>query len=147
MLIVFYMTADVAGRYIAHRPLPASFEIPMVLIVFIVYFSLPYVQSRGVHLRLDFLWRRFNPRGQAIISILSLLTGLFLFSVITWQSWNWAVEAWQINERMEGAVGIPYFPARLGLTIGAFLFCIQYIIDLIRHVGKLLRIGQIGQQQ
>ena len=58
ILMVFYVTADVTGRYVFNSPLPASFEISAMSLVFIVYWSLAYVQARGGHLRLGFLSRR-----------------------------------------------------------------------------------------
>lgn len=146
MLIVLDTTADVTGRYVAKSPLPATFEVSMILIIFVVYFSLAYCQARGSHLRLEFLWRRFNPSGQAVCDILSLLIGLFLFTLITWQGWAWTVEAWQEKTYMQGLFKIPYFPATFGFTLGAFLFSIQYLIDLVRRIGGLSRIGEIGEQ-
>jgi len=144
-LVVVYITADVAGRYLANRPMPASFEIQKTFIVFIVFLALAYTQSRGGHLRLEFISRRFNPRGQAILDILSLLIGLVLFAIITWQAWDWAWEAWQLKEYMEGIFKIPYFPARFALALGAFLFSVQFAIDLIQRISQLRSMGEVGQ--
>lgn len=150
MLLMLYTIGDVSGRYMFNKPLPASFQISTVLMVFIVFLSLASVQARGGHLRLEFVWQRFAPRGQAICDILLVLIGLFILSIITWQGWEWALEAWKTNERMEGILEIPYLPSRMALTIGAFFLCTQYIIDLIRHINKVLSIKAIaalGRQQ
>lgn len=147
MLLVIYTTGDVAGRYAANSPLPGSFEASLILIIFIVYFSLAYCQARGRHLRLEFLLRRLSPTWQAACDILSLLIGLFLFLLITWQGWVWTVEAWQEKSYMQGIFKIPYFPANSGFTLGAFLLSIQYLIDLMRRIGQLLGILQIEEHQ
>lgn len=141
VVMMIYTTGDVTGRYLANNPLPATYEFTVTLMVFIVFLSLAHTQAVGGHLKLDFLSQRINPRGQAILEILTLLIGLSLLALITWQAWGWAWEAWQIKEEMEGTLGIPYFPSRLGLTIGAFLLWIQYLINLIQRIDQLLRIG------
>lgn len=147
MIMLLYITADVSGRYLAQKSLPASFELPETIMIFIIFLALAYVQARGGHLRLEFLSQRLNPRGQALLHILSLLIGLLIFSIITWQGYLWTVEAWVKHEYMQGVWKFPYFPSRLIYTIGAFLFCIQYILDITRHIGQLLGIAQAGEQQ
>lgn len=146
VVLCLYTTADVAGRYTLNSPLPATFELAVILMVFIVFWGIAQVQARGGHMRLEFLWRRFGPRGQGILDVFASLVGLFMFAIITWQAWVWFVEAWITGEQMEGIWGIPYTPARLGLTIGAFCLCLQYIIDLVRHVGQLLGMSQVGEK-
>jgi TRAP-type C4-dicarboxylate transport system permease small subunit len=119
-------------------PLQGTFEICVTLLVLIAFWSLPYTQAVGGNLRLEFIFQRFSLRGQAILDIFSIFIGLVLFSLITWQAWNWTYSALQTKEQMEGAMGIPYFPSRLGLTIGTFFLCIQYVLDLWRRINQLL---------
>lgn len=145
VLLCLYTTGDVAGRYALNSPLPATFELAVILMVFIVFWGIAQVQARGGHMRLEFLRRRFGPRGQGILDMLASLIGLFIFAIITWQAWVWFKEAWVTHEQMEGIWGIPYTPARLGLTIGAFCLCLQYVIDLVRHVGQLLGMSQVSE--
>jgi len=144
LLMAIYITADVGGRYLFNSPVPAAFEIAKTLMAFIAFLALAYTLSRGGHLRLGFVYQRFGPRGQAVVDILSSFIGLILFGVITWQAAGWAWEAWQTKEYMEGILKIPYFPAKVGFTIGAFFFFIQFATDLTRRAGKLS--SQKGQQ-
>ena len=147
LLLCFYTTGDVIGRYSLDNPLPASFELSLIFLIFITFWGIGYVQARGGHMRLEFLRQRFGPRGRGILDILSLLIGLFLFAIITWQGWIWAVEAWVEHEAMLGFLRIPYFPPRLALTIGAFSLCIQYIINIVQQAGQLMGMSQVGEQQ
>lgn len=147
LLLCLYTTGDVIGRYLLDNPLPASWELTLILLVVITFWGIGYVQARGRHMRLEFLWQRFGPRGQIILDILSVLIGLFLFAIVTWQVWLWTVDAWVTHEAMLGIWRIPYFPPRLALTIGAFSLCIQYVIDLVRYTGKLLSMGQEAEEK
>lgn len=131
-LLMIWVTIDVIRRGFFSQTLPATAELSVIAMIFIVYWAFADVQIQGKNLLMDFVARRFSPRGQALLNSLNALIGLFLFGLITWQAWGWSVQAWQTGERMEGVARIGYFPARIALTIGAFVLCVQFIIDFIR---------------
>jgi len=137
IVMCFYTTGDVVGRYVLKSPFPASFEITLIFLIIITFFGITHTQARGGHMRLEFLRNRFAPRGQLMLDILSVLIGLFLYSIITWQGLLWTIEAFVRHEEFYGVSGIPYYPARFILTIGAFTLCIQYIIDLVQYFAQL----------
>ena len=138
MLIMVYTTADVAGRYIANRPVPAAYELTNIFLIYITYFGVTLVQSRGGHMRLGFLYEKAGPRGKAVIDLISALIGLFVIGIITWQGWIYAVESWKVGEVTMGAYTVPVFPGRIALALGATIFVIQYIIDTIKNIIILI---------
>jgi TRAP-type C4-dicarboxylate transport system permease small subunit len=136
--IMTYVTADVVSRTMANNPLPATLEITLTFMVFIVFLGLAHTQARRMHLKLDFIYMRLSPRGQGIVDILTLAIGLFVVGIVWWEGMNKALEAWSTGEYMEGIWKIPYFPSRLGLAFGAFLLWLQYVLDFVRRFGQLL---------
>lgn len=138
LIMCLYTTGDVVGRYALNHPLPAAFEITLILLIYISYWGFGYVQSRGGHMRLGFLWEKAGLRGKAALDSLTEVIGLFLFVIIAWQGWVWAINSWQTKEATMGVWEIPLFPARFGLAVGASVLCIQYIVDLILHIGQLV---------
>jgi len=141
MLMMLYTTADVIGRYGFNHPVPGAFEYTNMFLIFVTYFGITLVQSRGAHLRLAMLWEKVGPRGKAIIDLMSVIIGLFIFTIITWQGWLWAVQSWQTREEIMGVYNVLLFPARFGLAIGASIFVIQYVIDIFRF-GAVLATGE-----
>ena len=131
VLMMFYVSIDVARRFFVSKTMPATQELSLIFMIYIVYWAFAGAQMQGRNLRMDFLAKKFSLRWQAALNCLGALIGLFLFILITWQGLDWAIEAWRTGEQMEGAARIPYFPARIGLTIGAFFLCIQFIIDAV----------------
>lgn len=139
-VMTILVTADVVSRTLANRPLPATLEVTLTLMVFIVFLGLAYTQVRKIHLRLDFIYRKLSPGGQAVMDIFTLLIGIFVVSIIGWESCGQAWDAWSTGEYMEGIWKIPYFPSKIGLALGVFLLWFQYILDLIQSVSRLLSI-------
>lgn len=138
LFLMFYITADVAGRYLANRPVPASLQISETLMVFIAYLGLAYGQARGIHIRIEFLAQRLKPRWQAIFDIFGLLIGFVLIGLMIWANWGWAWESWRAKDSMQGAISIPYYPSKFGLVLALFFLWVQYGIDLIRRISQLL---------
>ncbi len=146
LLLCFYTTGDALGRFVFDTPLPASLELTLILLIVIVFWGIAHVQARGGHMRLDFLRSRLAPRGQVLLDIFSLLIGLFIFALVTWQSWIWTMEALATHDEMMGQWSIPFFPPRLALTFGAFTLCVQYIINLIQYFTQLFSTSQVGKE-
>ncbi|HUT67654.1 MAG TPA: TRAP transporter small permease [Dehalococcoidales bacterium] len=144
MVLCLYTTGDVIGRYILNKPLWAAYELSLIFLIYITFWGIAYVQSRGGHMRLGFLWQQCGPRGRAALDLLTVLIGIFIFAIVTWQGWLWAIDSWVIKEETMGAWTVLLFPARFGLAIGATMLLLQYIIDLLRHVGQLLTGSQVG---
>jgi TRAP-type C4-dicarboxylate transport system permease small subunit len=137
LILMFYISADVVGRYIANKPMPATFEIAETIMVIVVFFGLGWVQARGKHMRLDFFFGKFSPRKQEALNVFIFFIGLLIAGIILWQGWEQAWEAWTTGEYMEGLWKIPYYPARFALVVGMFLLCLQYIIDLVHSISVL----------
>lgn len=146
LVLILYIDVDVGGRYVANRPMPGGVEIAETIMIFIVFMGLAYTFARGGHLSLEFVFERLNPRGQAILDILALLLALLLFGFLTWTAGDWAWRGWELKTA-EGYYRVPIYPARFIVAIGAFLFAIQAVIDLIRRIDKLSGMGQLKEQK
>jgi TRAP-type C4-dicarboxylate transport system permease small subunit len=138
IIMMLYTTVDVAGRYLANHPMPAAYEMTIIFLIYITYFGVTLVQARGGHMRLGFLFEKAGPRGKSLIDLFSVLFGLFIVGIIAWQGWLYAIESWQIEEVTMGVYTVPVFPGRIALAIGATIFIIQYIIDVVKNILALL---------
>jgi TRAP-type C4-dicarboxylate transport system permease small subunit len=142
-LAMLHLVADVLGRYLANRPLPATAEISTIALVTIIFVSLAYAQASGQIIKLEFLSSRLSPRWQAMIDILSLAIGLSLFLLIAVQALGWVFESFQAKETMFAAnYPIPFWPAKFTYFVGASMLTIQYVIDIVHKCYKLLKAGQ-----
>jgi TRAP-type C4-dicarboxylate transport system permease small subunit len=145
MIMMLYITADVTGRYLFLNPLPASFEISQMILIFISFWSFAYVQARGEHLRLGFFIRLFPIRGQVILNILASLIGIFAFAIITWQAADWGIKGLLKAEYEQGYWRFPLGPPRLVLAIGTLITTIQFFFELVRQLWQLFHMD--GEQQ
>jgi TRAP-type transport system small permease protein len=138
VILMVYTVIDVAGRYIANRPMPGAYEFANIFLIYITYFGVTLVQARGGHMRLGFLYEKGNIRGKALIDLISVLFGLFIVGIIAWQGWVYAVDSWKVQEVTMGSYTLPVFPGRIALAIGATIFVLQYVIDVIKNIILLI---------
>jgi TRAP-type C4-dicarboxylate transport system permease small subunit len=144
VILMVYTVADVAGRYIANRPMPGAYEFANIFLIYITYFGVTLVQARGGHMRLGFLYEREGTRGKALIDLISVLFGIFIVGIIAWQGWIYALDSWRVQEVTMGSYTLPVFPGRIALAIGATIFLVQYVIDVIKNILLLINPGNIN---
>jgi TRAP-type C4-dicarboxylate transport system permease small subunit len=142
VLLMLYTTADVAGRYLFNRPVPAAYELTVIFLIYVTYFGISLVQARGGHMRLGFLYEKASSRSKALIDLFTVLVGLFIFGIVAWQGWIYAIDSWTTKEVTMGAYTVPVFPGRIALAIGASIFCVQYIIDVIKNIAMTIAPAQ-----
>lgn len=143
-IMMLYTTADVFARYTFNNPLPAAFEYSIMLLVYITFFAVAWVQARGGHLRLGYLWDKSGPRGRALIDLVSVIIALFLYGIVTWQGWEWAIQSWVTMESTMGTYDVSLFPSRIALAIGVTLLAVQYIIDLVKCINVFITTREKG---
>lgn len=97
-----------------------------------------YTLRHNGHVRIDILYQRFSPRGQAWIDLLGGV--LFLLPVaglLTWLSWPLFMESWRIHEMSPDAGGLIRWPIKLMLPAGFLLLLLQGVAEIIRRIGVL----------
>ena len=144
MVMVFLSTADVILRYIFNSPLPSVVELEVMLVIVVVYFALPYIQSIRGHIRLEILSNRLTPIAQKTLVVFGHILCLVPFVVITWQGGLEAYKSWVISEFEPGMVRYPLWPAKSAVAIGALFFSVRLISDIVVDLRKM-RNRQPGQ--
>jgi len=100
-----------------------------------------YTLAREEHVRVDIFYRRFSPRGRAMVDAagtLLLLIPVALFLIIA--SWDYVMVSWQIHETSREAGGLIYpFPSMLKslIPIMSIMLLLQGIVLLVRSVRQL----------
>jgi TRAP-type C4-dicarboxylate transport system permease small subunit len=59
-----------------------------------------------------------------------------LFSLIVWQSIKVAIKLWE-TDRLVSIIMIPLAPFQLMVSLGAFVLCLQFIIEIIQLIQAI----------
>jgi TRAP-type mannitol/chloroaromatic compound transport system permease small subunit len=128
------MVYEVVARKLFIAPTDWAYDVSRMLSGALFMLGAGYALMRGVHIRADFLYRMWSPRGQAWVDALLYLflffPGMLFFLAI---SFEYSYDAWASGERsMDTAWMAPLAPARTAMPLGALFLILQGVSELLK---------------
>lgn len=136
LALMFLGAADVIGRYVFNNPVFGAIQVQQIMMGLIIFLGWAYTLAKGQHMALDIFFYRYPPRAQAIFKFIALFLSLVLFGLIAWRAGLLAMMDWhkgQIVRDLEIIVA----PFKLCVVLGAFLLCLECIIQMVHLFPKL----------
>ena len=125
-------------RYLLSDSSNAWLEIQWYLFGAIFLLGAGYTLKHNGHVRIDILYGRLGPRGQAWID---LLGGLFfllpLACLMAWLAWPIFMDSWRTMEHSSDSGGLLRWPVKLLLPLGFGLLALQGVAEIIKRIGVL----------
>jgi len=129
---------DVTLRYVFNRPIVGSYDLTEYMMAIVVSFGIAYCAFLKGHVRVDIVVSHFPPRVQAAIDSITGLFGVFLFSLITWQSFVYMQLL--IDSGLKSAVLlIPRFPFAGLVFLGSAFLTIVMLANLLEFLAEAVR--------
>ena len=126
------------ARYVLGESSNAWLEIQWYLFGAMFLLAAGYTLKHNGHVRIDILYNRFGPRGQAWIDLAGGLLFLLPMAVLlTWLAWPMFVNAWVTHETSPDAGGLLRWPVKLMLPAGFALLALQGVAEIIKRIGVL----------
>lgn len=130
--------ANALVRYTLGESSNAWLEIQWYLFGAMFLLAAGYTLKHNGHVRIDILYNRFGPRGQAWIDLAGgLLFLLPMALLLAWLAWPMFHEAWVTHELSPDAGGLVRWPVKLLLPLGFGLLALQGVAEVIKRVGVL----------
>src|SRR3989304_6529446 len=123
--------ADVGGRYLFSRPILGVYELLIILIPGLGFYSLAYVQRFQEHITVKFVVERLPLKFRKKLNRTTMGISLFTMGLLLVTSASTAFKTRQVGESTTGIVAYPLGPAKIIIPIGAGLFCLRLIFQLI----------------
>lgn len=136
-LIAINVTADVIGRYFFNRPIPGALDLSELLLVVVVCFALAYTASIREHMSVDVVTSRLGRRAEAILNVLTGLTGLAVLLLLTFYAALDGITTYRSG--LETSIlHMPIYPFRFVVAIGFFALSLELICQWLRSIERLL---------
>jgi TRAP-type C4-dicarboxylate transport system permease small subunit len=132
-LFMLMTIGDVTGRYAFLAPIPGTMEVGSVVLAFSVFMSWAAVLARNQHIRIYIAIDRMSPRLRFWFDILCYVCGFAVVVPIAYYGLSFAVESLRIKE-FGITYGIPLYPAKLALFIGASLLSLEFLMQLLLRI-------------
>lgn len=125
-------------RYLLGESSNAWLEIQWYLFGAMFLLAAGYTLKHNGHVRIDILYNRCGPRGQAWIDLVGGLLFLLPMAVLLmWLSLPMFFEAWVTQETSPDAGGLVRWPVKLLLPVGFAMLALQGVAEVIKRIGVL----------
>lgn len=132
--MMLLIIVNAGGRTLIGTGIPDDVEILSLIYVGVIFLALAPVHKYKEHVRVELLVSRLPIKARRVVLLFSLSVELFLFLLLTWQSYVALVVALRSGEDFGIIISVPTFPARFALLLGCILMVLQITRELISSV-------------
>jgi len=111
-------------------------EVVVFIIIWAILLSLPRIERRSAHVRVDFLFNKMGNSGRLVSLSLAVAIGLCISALFVWSGWLVVSEAILWDERTPSTLRVPLWIYYLALSTGFALntiFLIERVFALLRR--------------
>ena len=120
---------NIIGRF-AHFVIPGSFETFEMLMTIPIGFGLVAAALHKGHVTVDILLSRLPPRARKASLVVAASLSLLIWLAAAWAGASLAFD--NGLQEVTDILDIPLLPFRLIFIFCLFLFCLTYLLDLLR---------------
>jgi TRAP-type mannitol/chloroaromatic compound transport system permease small subunit len=138
LFMFFLVLSEVIRRYFFNAPTVWGNELTQLIFGMYVILSGGHILRWGGHVNVDIVFSCLSTKTRAIIDICTFVLFLLFCGMMLIYGGSLAWESLSIWERSNSAWGVPLYPAKMMIPIGAFLLLLQGVAKLIRDIFTLL---------
>ena len=113
-------------------------ELQWYLFSLVFLLGAAYTLRRGAHVRVDVIYGRLSPRGQAWIDLVGTILFLIPFCLFgLWVSWPSVRNSWATWEVSSDPGGLPRYPIKTVILVAFALLVLQGISEIIKKIAVL----------
>jgi TRAP-type mannitol/chloroaromatic compound transport system permease small subunit len=134
--LMLAMTYEVVARYFFGAPTLWAYDISRMIYGAMFMLGAAYALSKGVHIRSDFLYRKWSVRTQGRVdAALYVLCYFPAMIIVLWVSGEWAWTSLSRAERGTDTAWMPLLgPIKSAVPIGMALLIIQGVSELLKSL-------------
>lgn len=137
--IMLLVVADVFMRYMLNSPFSFTYDlIGLYLLAGAFFLTLSDTLRVHAHVGVDILLSRFPPAGRRLSEIVTALTGLFVFVLITKVGFERALENYEQHDVLAGAIAWPTWISAALVPFGCSVLVLRLALQLVGNVSSLI---------
>jgi TRAP-type C4-dicarboxylate transport system permease small subunit len=137
-VIMVLVVADVFMRYVLNRPFSFAYDlIGLYLLAGVFFLTISDALREHAHVGVDILLHRFAPAGRRLSEIVTALVGLFVFVLISKVGFDRALDNFQQNDVLAGAIPWPTWLSAALVPLGCGVLVLRLALQLVGNVVSL----------
>ncbi len=113
----------------------------------VIFMGAPYALLHNEHVRVDVLYAHFSERRKALVNLLGAMLFLIPFCFfLIYFAWSFVGNSWRILEQSPDPSGLPRYPIKTLIPVGAALLMLQAFSEGIKSLACLLDRSQVHHE-
>lgn len=127
ILIMIFVSVDVAARYFFNRPTGWVTEIGSYVLLYVTFMVAAWVLRGEGHVAMDSITNFFGPKTQSLIQMVTSTVSALVCLVLAWLGAKVSWDLFQTGYFTPTMLELPKWFLTAIIFIGSFLLCIQFI--------------------
>lgn len=144
--ILLLILAGVAARQVG-RVVPSADDLTAFAVAGSAILPLAYSFRHGAHIRVDLVIGRLAGRARTALEALVLAIAFAMVAFFAYSTFDQMTDSFEFGEVSQGMLGVPLWIPQMALPIGAGLFALALLDDLVVVLAggtPSYRVGQAG---
>lgn len=139
LLMMAATVVSAVGAALFSRPVPDIVTVDEVLMAFVVFLPLAFVQLQRDHIEVGIATDWLPQRPLDMVRVFGLVVSLLVFALLFYGLALGAYDAWDENDLYTGEYSVPSWPMRAVAALGVAGFLVRLAADLVQTVRSLRR--------
>lgn len=131
--LMLLVTVDVFMRYVFGGSIPGATEVGQLMLLVVLFASLPYCTLRHGHVYMELLYNRFTGGIKRLADGLAAIAGLAFFAAFTWHAARNTMDMFKFGDGAE-MVKLPFWPFASILLLCGLLMILAFSLQLLRAI-------------
>lgn len=131
IMLMMLVTVSVTGRYYYGTPIPDDIILSEILLVFVGFLPLSFVQASREHIFVS-VFTDWMPNGAKVfLEMMGQIIGAVFFAIVATAVYTDFREALDGGAYYVGELEIPEWPGKFVVALGVALFTLRLVLDTI----------------
>ena len=136
LLMLVTVVYDVMARTLFNKPVLWIPDINEYMVVYMAFVPAGLILMMDGHIKITLVTERLGFRSRRVSQTLVNLLGLFYSTILMWQGWMQAWDTYNLQATFPTAVGLPQFPVKVIIPIGAGWLVFNFLVKLVAFAGR-----------
>lgn len=132
--LIAVTVAHVVLRWVGHSGISGVVELSALVVVAMIFLGMPMAQREGAHVSVQMVTQRLPQHVRRVLGVIAALVSAVFAGWICWASYEEAVKAQEVGQRLAGVVQVEVWPAKAAITIGLFGLVLETVNTLLKAV-------------
>ncbi|MBC8239237.1 MAG: TRAP transporter small permease [Alphaproteobacteria bacterium] len=132
--VMFWVVAEVIGRYVFNSPLPGHLEGAELLLPMIVFFGVSYVQARDGHVGMTFVVDALPKKVRRVTDILSLIVSALTCAALAYFASKNVWLAWIYDDVTMSPPYWPVWPSAAVIPLGYGMLAVRMVLQILQKL-------------